>query len=417
MLDVARQGPNVREPEPAGQPCRGQPSGQLQQRQWVAACLSEDLITHPFVEPAGERRLQQRAGVLMAQPSDRPLRQSLQLDRVARFADGKHQGHRFRQESAGHERERLRRHPVEPLCVVDEADERLALRNVGQQAQHRQTHEETVGRLTGTESERSTESVALRARQVFQPVQHRRTQLMQAGERELHLGLHAGRSHDATPGAGRRQVVQQRGLADSRFTTQHQHATVVGSHIVQETVQDLALAAPAEQAVSRITVEHIHRLGASDTRGKVSKPVAGVSSQRQELAGGAASVTAPAARHQHRKPAGRARLLATRKCWCARRRSRSRLFRASSPNSSRSGPISRSAGSRSTAGITRRSASATRCRCGCPATRETCRRSTRSIGGSPSWPRSCRSGSRPDRQGRARLWLPPPMVDLWMAAG
>ena len=43
-----------------------------------------------------------------------------------------------------------------------------------------------------------------------------------------------------------------------------------------------------------------------------------------------------------------------------------------------------------------------------PSDTGTCRRSTRNIGGSPSWPRSCRSGSAPDRQGRARVWLPRP---------
>ena len=73
---------------------------------------------------------------------------------------------------------------------------------------------------------------------------------MQAGERELHLGLDARRSRDATPGRPLLQVVQQRGLADPRLAAQDQHPALTRPHLVQEPIQHPPLADldPAIQA-------------------------------------------------------------------------------------------------------------------------------------------------------------------------
>ena len=48
--------------------------------------------------------------------------------------------------AAGDEREHLRGDAIEPLRILDEADQRLLLGSLGQQAQHRQSHEETIRR-------------------------------------------------------------------------------------------------------------------------------------------------------------------------------------------------------------------------------------------------------------------------------
>ena len=50
-----------------------------------------------------------------------------------------HQGHRFRQQPPRHEGKDLRRSPIEPLRVIHQADQRLLLGDLGQQAQHGQT--------------------------------------------------------------------------------------------------------------------------------------------------------------------------------------------------------------------------------------------------------------------------------------
>ena len=93
----------------------------------------------------GTRRVQQRACITVAQAADRALRQPVQLQRVARLAHREHQCDRLREQPPRDERQDLRRDPVEPLRVVDQADQRPLLGDVGQQAQHRQTHQEAIG--------------------------------------------------------------------------------------------------------------------------------------------------------------------------------------------------------------------------------------------------------------------------------
>ena len=105
----------------------------------------------------------------------------------------------FRQQPAGDERERLRGDPVQPLRVIDEAQQRLLLRDVGQQAEHRQPDQETVRRLACAQTERRRQRIALRTGKSLEAIEERRAQLMQAGERELHLGLDARRARDPAP--------------------------------------------------------------------------------------------------------------------------------------------------------------------------------------------------------------------------
>jgi hypothetical protein len=132
----------------------------------------------------------------------------------------------------------------------------LVLGHLGEQAQHTEPDQEAIRRLSGTEPERRPERIALRIRQVTEPVEQRRAQLMQAGERQLHLMLHAGRAHDAACRCPREQVVEQGGLADARLSPEHQHAALASPHTLQEPLQRLALAAPATQSRPGITLTH-----------------------------------------------------------------------------------------------------------------------------------------------------------------
>jgi hypothetical protein len=109
------------------------------------------------------------------------------------------------------------------LRVVDHAGERARFGRVGQQAQDRERHEEVLRGTAVVEPERLAQRVSLRAREPAQPVEHRAAELMQAGERELHLGLHAGRSDDAPARCLLDDVLQQHGLADPRLAAQDQH--------------------------------------------------------------------------------------------------------------------------------------------------------------------------------------------------
>ncbi|HEX5781474.1 MAG TPA: hypothetical protein VFX80_06115, partial [Solirubrobacteraceae bacterium] len=61
---------------------------------------------------------------------------------------------------------------VEPLGVVDDADERLLLGGVGEQCQRRQSDEEPLRRRADAHPEDGLERLALRGRQSVETIQH-----------------------------------------------------------------------------------------------------------------------------------------------------------------------------------------------------------------------------------------------------
>ena len=207
--------------------------------------LADDLIADPRVEGRGERRVQQRARIVLAQALDRELRQARQF--VARHTRREHQAHRFRLQTPRNDREDLRRRAIEPLLVIHHADQRLLLGHLGEQAKGREGDEETIGRGPGTDAERRMQGIALREREALEAIQHRRQQLMQPGEGELHLRLDAGGTHHATTRRVVDRVVQERRLAHPRLAAQHQCPALARAHGVDEAVEHVAFAAPARE--------------------------------------------------------------------------------------------------------------------------------------------------------------------------
>ena len=59
------------------------------------------------------------------------------------------------------------------MLVVDDADERLLLGNVGEQAEDSERHQEAVRRRAGGHPERDTERITLRRGETIQAVEHR----------------------------------------------------------------------------------------------------------------------------------------------------------------------------------------------------------------------------------------------------
>jgi hypothetical protein len=197
-----------------------------------------------------------RARVAVPESGHHELREPRELVVVAGLADGEHQRHRLRQETARDERERLRGHAIEPLRIVDETDHRSLLGCVGEQAEHRQSDQEPVRCVAVGHAERRPQRVALQARQSLQPVEQWGAELMQTGERQLHLGLHAGHAGDTTSGRAVTQVVQERGLAHARLAAQDQDPALPGAHVFQEPVEHLALSVPAAQPRARSGLGH-----------------------------------------------------------------------------------------------------------------------------------------------------------------
>ena len=167
------------------------------------------------------------------------------------------------EQAAGDETENLRGGVVEPLRVVDDADERLLLGDLGEQRQRGQPDEEAVRR--GALRSVRTPSRAHRAagRAGVESIQHRRAELMEPAVRQLHLRLDADGPRDVPAVDAVGQVVQQRALAHARLAPQDDDSTPPGERVGQELVERFALAPTSEQ---------LRRLTAIVARGRPPSP-------------------------------------------------------------------------------------------------------------------------------------------------
>ncbi len=98
----------------------------------------------------------------------------------------------------------LRRGLVQPLLVIHQADQRVLVGDLGQQAQRGQPDQEPVRRRARPRPNAVRSACTLGSRQALEAVQHRRAQLVQPGEGELHLRLDTdGARHPAARRAAR----------------------------------------------------------------------------------------------------------------------------------------------------------------------------------------------------------------------
>ena len=108
LLDPVRKRRDVGKSESACELCRRQCPRQLEQGERVTVRLGDDAVEHRLVQASGPRRVQERAGVARAEPSQQELGQPVQLPRLAGLAHREHQADRLRQEAACDERDRQR---------------------------------------------------------------------------------------------------------------------------------------------------------------------------------------------------------------------------------------------------------------------------------------------------------------------
>ena len=169
---------------------------------------------------------------------------------------------------------------IEPLGIVDETDQRTLRGDLGQQAQHRETHHEPIRRVSSRQPERNPQRLLLGLRQSGDLAEHRQTQLVQCRERHLQLGLDSCDLRDPTARRLAEAVVHQRGLADPRLTPYDQHRALTPTSAVQHAVERLALRCPPPEGRRRscghATRRYDLRPGVSAERvGRCGTPVVG----------------------------------------------------------------------------------------------------------------------------------------------
>ena len=191
LFDLAGYGLTIGQAEPAGEIAGAPGARQLEERKRVAVALRDDLVAHLRVEWTVHVTEQQRPGIALAEAADRQHRQSGEDFVSHARASRAHERDALGEEPAGDEGQNLRGRLVEPLCVVDDAGQRLVLGGLRYQGQRGESHQKPVGCRTGAHAEHCRERVALRDGQPVQVVQHGRAQLMEAAVAQLHLRLHA----------------------------------------------------------------------------------------------------------------------------------------------------------------------------------------------------------------------------------
>jgi hypothetical protein len=166
---------------------------------------------------------------------------------LCRFSHSEDQCDGLRHEPSRDEPEDLGRHAVQPLRVVDDAEQRTLLGRRRQQAQRRKRDQEPVGRLALSQTECDAKGVRLRRGQLIEPAQQGRAQLVDTGERELHLRFHTRDPRDAEPRCLPCGVVQQGGLPDPRLPAQDQRRAAAVANRREQPVEDFPLAIPVQQ--------------------------------------------------------------------------------------------------------------------------------------------------------------------------
>ena len=149
-------------PKPPASSAGDSVARQLEQRERVAARLGEDPRPHALVQRRADDRREQLARVRVRQSLESQVRQPRQLVELERLAHREHEHDRLGLQAPGHEREHLRRRPIEPLGVVDQAQQRPFLGSLRQQAERREADQEAIGLGARAQPERGPERVALR---------------------------------------------------------------------------------------------------------------------------------------------------------------------------------------------------------------------------------------------------------------
>jgi hypothetical protein len=223
------------------------PSRQLEQRQRVPACLGDDAVTDSLVQAARYDRRQQGAGVLRGESREHQVRQAREQSIVGDFAHGEHDRHRLGLQPPGHEPQDLARGSVEPLRVVDQAQQRPVVGDLRQQAQRGQRNQETVRGVARGQAEGHPQGGSLRLGERVELDQHRGAQLVEGRVRQLHLGLDACELGHSKSGRLTSGVPQECCLPNAGFTSDDECRALAPADVRQQPVQHFTFSGTATE--------------------------------------------------------------------------------------------------------------------------------------------------------------------------
>src|ERR1700730_992792 len=233
VLDPARNILRLANRKATCQLCCANALRQFQQGKRVAPRLRDDPFSDPLIQSAWDDGRQQGPRIRSFQPSEHQLRQASKLAFAARLAHPENDRDRLRQQPSGHKPEDLAGGAGEPLRTIHKTRERPLYRYLGEQAQDSQRNEEGIWNIAGREAEGDPQSALLWLRKTIELVNHRPAQLMERGERQLHLGFDAGNVGDSKAGSLLSRVAKQGCLSDAALTTDDEDRALPPTHVLQ----------------------------------------------------------------------------------------------------------------------------------------------------------------------------------------
>jgi hypothetical protein len=117
------------------------------------------------------------------------------------------------------------------LSVLHETEQRPLLGRGGQEAEHSESDQEPLRDVTGCEAQGDIQGVPLRLGEPVELVEQRRAELMDPGERQLHLRLHTRNLRHTGSRGLTSGVPQQRRLSDARLASDDQDGALTPAHV------------------------------------------------------------------------------------------------------------------------------------------------------------------------------------------
>jgi hypothetical protein len=236
LLEPLAQRKRFRQAGAAGELVGGVLGTEFHQRERVIAGVGQDAVNGLRGQGPASHRAEQLTGLGVGQAIHRDGRKLLEHLLAGRLAYAGDEADAVGMQAAGDETEHLRRLGIQPVRVINDAQQRLCLSRPGKQRERRQSHQEPFRRRSCFLTESDPQRAPLRRRQLVQLRQARDQQLMQATERHADLRLDTGNA--GNPQVRRRgdRVLEQRRLPDPRSAAQHQRSAEATAHRGQDLV-------------------------------------------------------------------------------------------------------------------------------------------------------------------------------------
>jgi hypothetical protein len=180
--------------------------------------------------------IQQRGGILVGQTGEAEHLDAGGRERPPGLAHREQHRHGVGVQSPGGEQQRLRGGLIQPLDVIDQAQQGPLRSQLGQQREGGRADQEPVVHRGLGQPERGQQRRRLWSGQRVDTIDERVQQQVQAAEGQLGLGLDPHPADNPHVLGDRPGVIKQDGLPDSRLTRDDQRATPPGSGVRKQPV-------------------------------------------------------------------------------------------------------------------------------------------------------------------------------------